>query len=101
MAGLNGQGRGNGNVDGKKILVVFKGQSCEGECCCEIGGVLGLVWSVVGSRGGVGGRVQAAEAAAASYFVVDVGRALGWHLLDDVDGMSVVSAHLLVVRAVG
>lgn len=38
---------------------------------------------------------------AVSYFVVDVGGALGRHLLDDVDGVSVVSAHLLVVRAVG
>ena len=43
-----------------------------------------------------GGRQQAV-----SYFVVDVGGALGGHLLDDVDGVSVVSAHLLVVRAVG
>lgn len=37
---------------------------------------------------------------AVSYFVVDVGRALRGHLLDDVDGVSVISAHLLVVRAV-
>lgn len=36
-----------------------------------------------------------------SYFVVDVGGALRGHLLDDVDWMAVVSAHLLVVRAVG
>lgn len=35
----------------------------------------------------------------ASDLVVDVGRALGRHLLHDVDGVSVVPAHLLVVRA--
>lgn len=48
-----------------------------------------------------GGCVQSARAAAASYFVVDVGWALRRHLLDDVDGVPVVPAHLLVVRAVG
>lgn len=37
---------------------------------------------------------------AVSYFVVDVGWALRRHLLDDVDGVSVISAHLLVVRAI-
>lgn len=47
-----------------------------------------------------GGRVQSTGAAALSYFVVDVGRTLRRHLLDDVDGVSVVSAHLLIVRAV-
>lgn len=35
-----------------------------------------------------------------SYFIVDVGWALRRHLLDNVDGVSVISAHLLVVRAV-
>lgn len=48
-----------------------------------------------------GGRVQLAGSAAISYFVVDVGWALRRHLLDNVDGVSVVPAHLLVVRAVG
>lgn len=48
-----------------------------------------------------GGCVQAARAAAVSYFVVDVGWALRRHLLDNVDGVAVVPAHLLVVRAVG
>lgn len=37
---------------------------------------------------------------AVSYFVVDVGWALRRHLLDDVDGVSVISAHLLIMRAV-
>lgn len=36
-----------------------------------------------------------------SYFVVDVGGALGWHLLHNVDWVPVVPANLLVVRAVG
>lgn len=35
-----------------------------------------------------------------SNFVVDVGRALWGHLLDDVDRVAIVAAHLLVVRAV-
>lgn len=35
-----------------------------------------------------------------SDFVVDVGRALRGHLLDNVDGVAIVAAHLLVVRAV-
>lgn len=35
-----------------------------------------------------------------SHLVVDVGWALGGHLLDNVDGVPVVPAHLLVVRAV-
>lgn len=35
-----------------------------------------------------------------SHLVVNVGWALGGHLLDDVDGVPVVPAHLLVVRAV-
>lgn len=35
-----------------------------------------------------------------SDFVVDVGRALRRHLLDYVDGMAIVAAHFLVVRAV-
>ena len=48
-----------------------------------------------------GGCVQPAGEEAVSYFVVDVGRALRRHLLDDVDGVSIVPAHLLVVRAVG
>lgn len=37
---------------------------------------------------------------AVSYFVVDVCWALGRHLLHDVDWVTVISAHLLVVRAV-
>lgn len=37
---------------------------------------------------------------AVSYFVVDVCRALRRHLLHDVDRVSVISAHLLIVRAV-
>lgn len=36
-----------------------------------------------------------------SYFVVDVGGALRWHLLHDVDWVPVVPTDLLVVRAVG
>lgn len=36
-----------------------------------------------------------------SYFVVDVGRTLRRHLLDYVDGVSVIPADLLIVRAVG
>lgn len=36
-----------------------------------------------------------------SYFVVDIGRTLGGHLLDDIDGVAIVSAHLLVVGAEG
>lgn len=48
-----------------------------------------------------GGCVQLAGAKATSYFVVDVGWALRRHLLDNVDRVSVVPAHLLVVRAVG
>lgn len=35
-----------------------------------------------------------------SDFVVDVGRALRGHLLDDVDRVAIVAAHLLIVRAV-
>lgn len=35
-----------------------------------------------------------------SDFVVDVGRALRGHLLDNVDGVAIVAAHLLIVRAV-
>lgn len=35
-----------------------------------------------------------------SDFVVDVGRALRRHLLDYVDGVAIVAAHLLIVRAV-
>lgn len=35
-----------------------------------------------------------------SHLVVNVGWALGGHLLDNVDGVPVVPAHLLVVRAV-
>lgn len=35
-----------------------------------------------------------------SDFVVDVGRALRRHLLDNVDGVPIVAAHLLIVRAV-
>lgn len=35
-----------------------------------------------------------------SDFVVDVGRALRGHLLDNVDGVAIVTAHLLIVRAV-
>lgn len=55
VAGLNGQGRGHGDVGGT-ILVVFKGQSCESERCCRVrgfGGVGGggLVRSVMGSGG--------------------------------------------------
>lgn len=42
-----------------------------------------------------------ARVEAVSYFVVDICRALRWHLLDDVDWVPVVPAHLLVVRAVG
>lgn len=38
---------------------------------------------------------------AASYFVVDVGRALRRHLLNDVDWVSIVPTHFLIVRAVG
>ena len=48
-----------------------------------------------------GGCVRSAGATAVSYFVVNVGGALRRHLLDDVDGVTVVPAHLLVVRAVG
>lgn len=44
--------------------------------------------------------MDGARQLALSYFVVDVGRALRRHLLDDVDGVSVIAAHLLVVRAV-
>lgn len=56
----------------------------------------GTGWWVEG-----GGCVQVARAASVSYFVVDVGWALWWHLLHDVDGVSVVPADFLVVRAVG
>lgn len=35
-----------------------------------------------------------------SDFVVDVGRALRGHLLDNVDGVAIVATHLLIVRAV-
>lgn len=35
-----------------------------------------------------------------SDFVVDVGGALRGHLLDNVDGVAIVAAHLLIVRAV-
>lgn len=50
VEGLNGQGCGHGDVGGT-ILVVFKGQSCESERRCGIGGFGGLVWSVMGSGG--------------------------------------------------
>lgn len=35
-----------------------------------------------------------------SDFVVDVSGALRGHLLDNVDGVAIVAAHLLIVRAV-
>lgn len=34
-----------------------------------------------------------------SHFVIDVGRALRWHLLNYVDRMAIVTADLLVMRA--
>lgn len=53
---------------------------------------------------GPGGRsalpCMAACPGCSSHLVVNVGWALRGHLLDDVDGVPVVPAHLLVVRAV-
>lgn len=60
--------------------------------------------------GGAGGKKErcgpsrlslgAQGCAELSDLVVDVCWALGWHLLDDVDRMPVVSTHLLIVGAV-
>lgn len=44
--------------------------------------------------------VQANCPSRLSDLVVDVRWALGWHLLDDVDGVSIVPTHLLIVGAV-
>lgn len=57
----------------------------------------------VGTTGkgrGVGRKERCGPGRCPSDLVVDVRWALGWHLLDDVDGVPVVPTHLLIVGAV-
>lgn len=79
------------------MLLVVLGGWCDGGLYCVFIIEQGIGWLY---EEGVG-CVQSDEAAGVSYFVVDVSRALRGHLLDDVDRVAIVSANLLVVRAVG